>query len=259
MIKHENTTKYINYYNEIDWFFKELLWNDRYSRNESYKWYTVNLYNLMNDPKLSQGNIIKKHLDWFKRIGHIRNEIVHNYIERETVERLIVTDVALDEIIKYYNLLKNPPVCGKIFNTNVFSCSLTDRLSDIIKVMKNNLYTHIPVYDDNIFKWLITESTIVYWISQYIDSNGDLVLENIQIKDIMIDNPNDLYEFISSNTSVYDIKQKFEFAINGNQRLWALLITNLGKQEEQLLWIITAWDIPRIDEIIHKVINPPLH
>jgi predicted transcriptional regulator len=234
--------EYIKYYNEIDHMLSDVLWNDNYQ--DGYVWYKQKLFKIK-DGNFPQSSIIKKHFDAFKHFGYIRNEIIHNY-----PEKISITNEWIEEIVKYKNILENPPKCWALFNKAVFICDINDKLSDIIKIMKEKIYTHVPVYNWDQFVDLMTESTIVYGLAKYIASNWDLILENVSVKDILEENKNDTYEFVSQNLSIYNIKDKFENSISEGKRLWALLITNLWKKEEQLLWIITARDLPTIEDKI---------
>ena len=46
----------------------------------------------------------------------------------------------------------------------------------------------------------------------------------------------------------------FEEAIEKGRRLGALVITKSGKKDELPIGIITAWDLPRIDQYIESSI-----
>lgn len=236
--------EYTNIYNELDEHLSKILWRDNYGKG--YTGYKNKLRDIKNNNQLKESFIIRRYFDMFKTFGYIRNEIVHKYKNKITI-----TEEALEEIKKYLDILKNPPKVIKLFKRDVHTCSLNDSLSSVIKEMKDKIYTHIPVYDGNQFLELLTESSIIYWIEKYIDETWDLILENVKVKDVLTENPNDRYEFISQNTNIYEIKSMFEENIKDGERLGALLITNLWKKEEPLVGIITAWDLPTIDEYMH--------
>jgi len=193
----------------------------------------------------SLSKFIKIYFEEFKNFWYIRNELVHkyqNYID--------ITDTTIDNIQKYVNILKNPKTCYDYFKVDVFQCSQNDKLVDIIKIMKDNLYTNIPVYSsDNQFVWILSESSITYFIWEKIEEDGTLLLENIKIWDINLDNWNDLHEFISRRVNIYEIEEMFNNSIKDNKRLGAIFITNLWKDSEKIDGIITAWDLPKIKNL----------
>lgn len=238
----DKTQEYVKIYNEIDHYLDEILW---IKDTQIYVWYSEKLKKLRDSRKINQSSFIRHYYNTFYNFGKIRNEILHNY-----PDKINVNDFAIDEIIRFRDMLFNQLKWGELFQADVFTCTINDKLIDIVRIMKEKLYTHIPVYDWENFVDVMTESTVVYGLTKYIDWDGNLILENVQIKDILEENQNDTYEFISKNMSVYEIKEKFErFIING-KRLWALFITNLWKKEEKLLWIVTAWDLPKIEDKI---------
>lgn len=60
----------------------------------------------------------------------------------------------------------------------------------------------------------------------------------------------DNYLLISRHTSIFDLINMFrEYECKG-KRLEAVLITESGKDSEQLLGIVTIWDLPVAHEMI---------
>ncbi|MBY6035067.1 hypothetical protein KUV80_00275 [Fictibacillus nanhaiensis] len=51
------------------------------------------------------------------------------------------------------------------------------------------------------------------------------------------------YQFIGRNESIYIAEEKFKESFKKGIRLDALLITHNGKPTENLLGIITTWDV----------------
>ena len=68
-------------------------------------------------------------------------------------------------------------------------------------------------------------------------------LEDITVKSVLdMEEERSNYIFVSRNISVAEVKQKF-----ANQELLeVVLITEKGKKNEQLMGIVTRWDILRI-------------
>lgn len=114
--------------------------------------------------------------------------------------------------------------------------------------MKLKNYTHIPVYENGVYKWVVTESSIVYSLTDYSDEQGDIIAELITVKDVLLENNNDKIWFTDPRTSIYDVIDKFEQSIKNQERLWAILITENGKIDWKLYGIITAWDLPNIEK-----------
>lgn len=61
---------------------------------------------------------------------------------------------------------------------------------------------------------------------------------------------NCFYDFISRKDNLYQVIEIYNNVVNSGKRFDALLITENGKKDENILGIITSWDIPKIYEII---------
>jgi len=235
-----NISKYIDLYNELDSLLNIILWISW----DQYVNYKDKLYQIKNW-NYNITHFVRKFFDELLKFWYIRNELVHkyqNYID--------ITESTIINIKKYIDIIRNPKTCYDAFKVDVFFCNENDSLIDVIKVMKQSLFTHIPVYDsNNNFKWILTESSITYFIWEKIENDWILLLENVRVLDLNLNNSNDLFIFINRKTTIYEIEDLFYNSIKENKRLWAIFITNLWKNSEKIDWIITAWDIPKIKDL----------
>jgi len=132
----------------------------------------------------------------------------------------------------------------------VFTCDIKDRLKDILSIMQEKIYTHIPVISNWIFIWLLSESSICERLNNNIDQDGNILIEHAIIEDSNLSSKNDCYIIEKRNTPLHVILETFNEYIEKWERLWAIFITNLWKKDEKLDWIITAWDIPTIKKYL---------
>lgn len=179
------------------------------------------------------------------RFSDIRNILVHGE------EMVQVTKEAQQKIAKINRLLQSPPTVSELFSKKVTYCQIEDNLEAILKIMKENIFTHIPVYKDGKFFGVLSESSVTSWLADKIDSPLNLRSCLVQEMALYLKNrPEEVYKFVNKDTSVYEVRDWFlEFAESGN-RLGAVLITPTGGKDELLLGIITAWDIPKIKELL---------
>jgi len=188
---------------------------------------------------------IIKNWKWFDRLSkysHIRNKLLHDY-----KGFISISESAYNELNNDLDILKNPKTLWEVRKWYVFTCTKKDKLEYILSEMKNNLYTHVPILNEDwIIEWVLTESSILYYMLNNIDKDSCLMLEWIKIWDIDLNNDNDEYKTISKNITIYDIDDMFLEAINLWKRLGVIFITSNWKTNWTIEWVITAWDIPMI-------------
>ncbi len=164
-----------------------------------------------------------------------------------------VNDIAFNEIKIILKLLNTPPKAGDVFKKSVFTAQFNDRTEDVIKEMNKNIYTHVPIYNNKEYLGTFSENTIFAWLADHI-IQGQADFRKLELRNVdkkYLDLKNDTVEFISEKTNIFEIKQKFEEAIKKNQRLGALFITHTGgKNHFPPIGIVTAYDLPKIDEYL---------
>lgn len=118
--------------------------------------------------------------------------------------------------------------------------------------MKQKIYTHVPVYNGK-FKGVLSETTILEWLSDNISDGGCAYFEKKKVGDI---NPKYLhskinqYKFTKETTSIFDIQKYFDEAIAKQERLGVIFITPNGDKNSRPTGVITAWDSPKIKEYL---------
>ncbi len=183
----------------------------------------------------------------------LRNVFAHADREKYIAE---VNKLAHEEIDGLIEMISNPPTVGQKFKKEVY-WALEDEITEVvIKAMRKNLYTHVPVYKKNQngheFTGVFSESTILYWLADNIQE-GKADFYKQQMKDInpkYLNDPNDLYKFVSPDKDIFTVYDEFKKAIGGKKRLGAIFVTPSGKKNELPVGIITAWDLPEIESIL---------
>lgn len=196
--------------------------------------------------------LIHSKKDVLKDLSALRNLFSHSDREKYIAE---VNQLAFDEIDNLILLLENPPTVGKLFTKDVYSVTTTDSIKIVISDMNKNIYTHVPVYRNSSFLGIFSESTIVSWLSEMSD-NGIFDINKYLIGDVnrkYLNNTTNIVQFISEDSDIFKIPMMFSQAINKKSRLGALIITKTGKRDEPPVGIITAWDLPIIDDYIKRL------
>jgi len=229
------STEFINIYNEID----------NYMRNKLDVGYDVNHWDLIDD-LCNLDYVIYKNRRKLKQYAKLRNAIVHES-KKNTNPIAEPHPIIVEEYKKILEHLKNPPDALSIAvpGNKIFTANINDRAIDIITIMNENCYTHVPVFDDDNFVGVFSENSLFTYLAKneaiILDSNTTLN----EFKDILGIDKHDTEEFlfISKKTCVYEVEELFRRYLSNHKRLAAIFITENGKQNEKLLGLITAWDV----------------
>ncbi len=198
---------------------------------------------------------IKLHQFQLRYFGEIRNQITHG-IKLDWHTYVYPSPYAISQLARYADSIKRPPRCIDIFGKPVFTCKPSDKLENVIKAMQEKNYSHIPVYEkdkknNNLKKyiWVLTESNILGWMARNM-WNKDL--NTIKVGDLDLENEKDYIIFVNKKSNIYEIDELFTIKKQNNQKIWAVLITENGKENSSLLWIITSGDTALVDTyVIH--------
>lgn len=189
---------------------------------------------------------VRRYKDDLKEFANLRNAIVH---ERTDVTYVIAEPH--DETVKKIQYIQNevckPQAVIPLFTREVIKFTIDDTLVDLLKTIKKYHYTQFPIYDANRFVGLLTENGITRWLTQGVD-HGSISLSEIKLSDVFqFEREKNNFVFISKETDIYETQEIFKNMLDkSGPKLDAVLITYSGKQDEELIGIITAWDMINI-------------
>lgn len=189
----------------------------------------------------------------------LRNVFAHSDRSKYIAE---VNDLAFKSLARILKLLKNPPK-AIIFAKNILKqkeiywVKDNAELSRVINRMAEKIYTHTPIYRDNLCIGVFTETSLLLWLKNSIDRNGVAQFKKKFMFDINPEyiNPNmptNKCLFKKSSSSIFDIWQEFRESVRKGIRLGAIILTKDGKRTSRPEGIITSWDLPKINELIKK-------
>jgi len=191
--------------------------------------------------------IVEKNKRIINDLVALRNVLFH--CDRKKYIKM--NDIALESVENLLDLLDNPPKVIDRFKADVYRVDLNDRVDEVVFRMKEKNYTHIPVYDDDKFVGVFTETSLLDWLAGNI-KNGEADFRKTQMKDInkqYLHTQNNGYKFVAPSFNVFEVQSEFEKAINDKKRLGVIFITDSGKQDGKIVGIITAWDLPKIKNL----------
>ena len=170
-----------------------------------------------------------------------RNRIAHNSYENEFIfygEDMIKR---LDGIIEE---IKHPFKVYDKSTKNVYSANLNDNVREKMKMMMENNYTHIPIYDNNKLVGIFSEGVLFIYLyeNEIVEIDENTLFKDI--KDfISFNNSKEIIKFASRNRLYDDICLEFINEFKKGSKLSCVLVTENGKAEEKVIGILTAWDI----------------
>ena len=202
-------------------------------------------YRLIDQAKI-KNSVVRNYEEDLREFGDLRNAIVHH---RTGVDYVIAEPH--DEIVERIELidkkLRNPLKVGALFGCKVHSLQASDSLTKALALMRENKFGQIPVYEDQTYKGLITAAGITHWLAGR--STEDSISREIPtLSDVYsYEKRKESYVFVKRELSIYEAEDYFKRAITEGTRLEALLITENANPDEELIGIITPYDLLKID------------
>lgn len=185
-----------------------------------------------------------------KEYGDLRNAIVHERINDEPIAEPHPEIVARIEKIR--DLLQQPPKVEDEFLRPVITCKPTDRIDYAAGLMYKHAFSKIPIYDGTRFVGLLTAEAVTHWLGANLAA-GNNCLHNETVSTVLeYVRENVSFHFVSRKCTVFEVMRLFEEASHRGHRLQAVLITHDGRESSKPLGIITAFDLPKIYDLLNN-------
>ncbi len=196
----------------------------------------------------NRNHAVRQYEDDLKEFGDLRNAIVHERSGHRVIAE--PNDEAVRTMERIADLLVDPPRVGELFRRRVFHVESDEPIGRAVKVMLDESYSQIPVYDGDEFVGLLTTNTVGRWLGSCVEDEI-FGLEETRIADVLqYTEDEDNYVFLGRRETLFEALQAFASYEERGKRLEAILITEHGKPSQSLLGIITIWDVPKIHQTI---------
>lgn len=232
-----NAEKFIVIYNELDRYMRTYLdEDDRIGHTDLIK-------------RMAKRNkVFAKNRDDLILFARLRNSIIHNPYNREIDPIAEPHDKILDKYKEIRDRVLNPPVALDtiaVKGKDIYSVTMNEFAFDVMNVMRDNNYTHVPVVDGDFIIGVFSESTV---FSYMVANEGSPINRNTKIDDfrefIPLDkHVSEFFTFVHKDALVVEIEEIFQRKFNGKKRLSVIFITETGKVKEKILGLITPWDV----------------
>ncbi|MBD7964925.1 CBS domain-containing protein [Fictibacillus norfolkensis] len=185
-----------------------------------------------------------------RQFAKLRNALVH---EKLKVRTYIATpsEEAVTLIEKIASLLTRPPAVTNIASKSVATIDLTTPIEEVIQLMHESSYNQLPVYENGVFVFLLTEDGLTSWLASSI-RNGTIDLNGHTASEIQDYEKEHNVAFLGRNINIFELEDMYEDAFQSHRKLEAVIITETGSPLEKPLGIITTWDLIEIDLISEK-------
>lgn len=208
--------------------------------------------NLLNNRKIDINDAIdilhnnhifpySKESDFLHFCRMCRNRLSHvNY----DYKYIIYTDEFIEKLENIIKQIKNPPSAYSMSTKNITSATVEDNVHNIMNLMNEKNYTHIPIYERNRLVGIFSENSIFNYL---LKEECIKITSKTMFKDILdyisIDNCNETIKFVSKKEKYNDVINDFINNYKSGEKLSCILITQNGIIGEQVEGLITSWDI----------------
>ena len=182
----------------------------------------------------------RKELRYFRTV---RNFLTHN--PYETPEPFILlTDAFKDRFDRLRSKLMDKITSVCVPYDAIYKCKMADKVMPTISVMRDKIYTYVPIMKGRTVWGVFCESTIFSMAGEGDMSKIKEITTFFDIRKYITEYSSDgIYDFVWSDATVDDVCKLFSDAIDQGRRLDVLYITNTGTSEGELVGLITIWDI----------------
>ena len=180
-----------------------------------------------------------------------RNALTHNPLLNGSPIISLNSGVVpfLDSVI---SRIKQLPTAANVLIPlkDVFSCSFDDSIASVIDAMLKNVYSHVPVLDeDGNVVGVFSESTMLE-----MSKSGSGSIEGKCIRDIAEFLPlerhtADVFRFVPKNDPIVHLRHLCAEALERRERIGMIFVTENGTSDAPLLGILTVWDIAGVSDV----------
>ncbi len=233
------SSKFLSIYNEIDHYMRKALNAPNYADHGT-------LLRQMSE----KNRLFASYYKDLKLFAELRNLLVHNPYP-DNANPLIIPH---SYIVKRYRDMQNALLRPKkaielaIRKEFIYMTSLDANAIDIMRIMNEKTYTHVPVMDGEKMIGVFSENTILTYL---VHNKDTIVLKDTKIAEFeefigLNKHPSEYFEFVSRETLLVDVEALFQKGLKERKRIAVVYITEHGNKEEKLLGMITAWDVAGI-------------
>lgn len=239
MMTEKQSQEFIDLFNEIEQYLQKKSKHDHYQ----------SFQNLIDEFK-HKNSIVDFYYEELAHIKQVRNVLVHNH-----EFYAVPNEKSMETIRNIKKMLMSPPTVIALFADEVMTARHDDPIMKTIIKMDERGYTQVPVLnDEKEVIDMLTTNTITRWLgSLQLDGEVYKIKKTMTVNEALDYGEEKLiYEFVAADLNIASVIEIFNRVQKSDKKLEGILITENGKKNEDLLGIITKWDITEIYETMGK-------
>lgn len=196
-------------------------------------------------------NRVWKDAELLRTVAGLRNLLIHEKVEPYEYP-CVPTLELVEDLEKARDRLLHPARADR-FTRQVVTVQSDDSLAHVLKMIHEMKITHFPVYESSReyarrgrhFVGVLTENGITRWLAEHTARNESLIefrdepVCEVLAREESAKGTRKNYEFAPRHARVEDLVQRF----HDNTYLEAVLLTQTGNAKEELMGIVTRWDV----------------
>ena len=233
--KNINATRFISAYNRLDQGLRDI-----YSIKR-----TLNFADMIRKVA-SVNTVVAKFEEDLIDYGRLRNAIVHRSGDEIIAEPNIEVVEKLEKIARIINT--PPKVIDCIKPRKVFTACGDTPLKDVIREMKKDGYSVVPVYIAQTLVGVINRKMVVEGIGKFIEENKDIdeAIEEPVAQCLDIFNETNHYEVAPTSITVENSLYMFQ----QNRKLSSVILTENGNFNEPARAVLVSADLIDLNTIL---------
>ncbi len=239
---YSNAEQFVQIYNQIDDYMRRRLGHD--NNDGSYSSRVRYL--------AKKDSSFKKYLDILISYGELRNAIVHDFGKDEY---RIIAEPYSEEVERYRKIKEKVTEPALAFDEIalkaevLFSLSPENKVSHVVSVMNKNNFNYAPIIVQGKLVGVFSPVTIFSYLAEHgeIKNTDQMMVRDLEKYTGLSSNPQERFLFVPKNTTVVDVENHFNQHHQQEQRLEVIFITEHGEADEELLGMITIWDLSKVN------------
>lgn len=227
----KNSSKFLTAFKQLDKFFHEQLGSkvrNNHFYEKVYAWYDMGYLSRLQFYDLLQ-------------FGKLRNAIVHEYIDGQTIAEPSTATVKRIEQLRME--VCRPRRLHELFEKKVITADIDDCIGDALTLFWNYKISQIPIVKSKKIINVLNTNTISWWTA----ATKPEEIPNVKIADVLSYSQHQHnYEILPQNATLPEAVRLFRQSYSKVNRGWfmdAILITANGKNETPIKGIIVLEDL----------------
>ena len=224
-------TPFLAAFNDIEAHLRVAL---KAKRSDSFWW--------MVDRAVDKHLLSRRQGEVLKDYGNLRNAISHGrYNDGEPIAE--PHPVVIENIEMLRSLLIDPPVALTILKpSEVISLSPNSPIAAALRVIREEGYAQLPIYEDKKFVQLLTTNTISRWVANDLADNNSL--DAVTVGDVLnMVTKKDEAVFLARNITAQEAVDALISPDKEGRLPYAAIVTEDGEKDQKPLRIITPSDL----------------